>query len=94
MAMESWEGTTLAFGMTIGSREIYQENLTLNGVKLFIEQCDEVLICGIFKPLEAQKIFQTTISSNFEEDFVAWHKTKTFNFSVHRAYCTEWEAPI
>jgi hypothetical protein len=43
-----------------------------------------------FNPLEVQHILQIPISSNLEEDFVAWHKTKSFSFSVRSAYYTKW----
>jgi ribonuclease HI len=54
-------------------------------------QWDEELIRDTFHPLEVQKILEIPISPNLEEDFVAWHKTRTYIFSVRSAYYTEWE---
>jgi hypothetical protein len=51
-------------------------------------QWDKIILT--FNPLEVQHILQIPISSNLEEDFVAWHKTKSFSFSVRPAYYTEW----
>jgi hypothetical protein len=54
-------------------------------------QWEEELISSIFNPLVAQRIMQIPLSSNVDEDFVAWHKTKSFTFSVRSAYYSEWE---
>jgi hypothetical protein len=51
-------------------------------------QWDKIILT--FYPLEVQHILQIPISSNLEEDFVAWHKTKSFSFSVRSAYYTKW----
>jgi hypothetical protein len=52
---------------------------------------DESLIRDISNPLEAHKLLEIPLSQNLEEDFVAWHKTKSFTFSVRCAYYSEWE---
>jgi hypothetical protein len=52
---------------------------------------DEELVRDTFHPFEAQKILEIPISPNLEDDFVAWHKTKSYTFSVRSAYYTEWE---
>jgi hypothetical protein len=52
---------------------------------------DEVLIRDIFNPLEAEKVLEIPLSQNLEDDFVAWHKSKNFIFSVRSAYYSEWE---
>jgi hypothetical protein len=52
---------------------------------------DEALIWDIFNPLEIQKVLQIPLSQNLEEDFVAWHKTKSFTFSIRSTYYSEWE---
>jgi hypothetical protein len=48
---------------------------------------DEELVRDTFHPLEAQKILEIPISPNLDDDFVAWHKTKT---PIRSAYYTEW----
>jgi hypothetical protein len=52
---------------------------------------DEVLIRDIFNPLEAEKVLEIPLSQNLEDDFIAWHKSKKFIFSVRSAYYSEWE---
>jgi hypothetical protein len=54
-------------------------------------QWEEELISSIFNPLVAQRIIQIPLSSNVDEDFVAWHKAKSFTFSVRSAYYSEWK---
>jgi hypothetical protein len=51
---------------------------------------DEAIIQDIFNPLDAQKVLEIPLSQNLEEDFVAWHKTKSFTYSVRSAYYLEW----
>jgi hypothetical protein len=57
-------------------------------IDLVSGEWDEVLIRDNFNPLEVRKI---PLSPNLEDDFVAWHKTKNFTFSVRSAYYSEWE---
>jgi hypothetical protein len=54
-------------------------------------QWGEELIGTIFNPHVAQRILQIPISLNVDEDFVAWHKAKSFTFSVRSAYYSEWK---
>jgi hypothetical protein len=60
-------------------------------IDLATGEWDEALITNIFNPYEVQQILQILISPNFKDDFVAWHKTKTFTFTVRSAYFTEWQ---
>lgn len=52
---------------------------------------DEALIRENFLQVDAENILTIPISEHMTEDFVAWHKTKTYTFSVRSAYYTEWE---
>jgi hypothetical protein len=52
---------------------------------------DEQLLSEIFNPLDVRRILQIPISQELGEDFVAWHKTRNFCFSVRSAYYSEWE---
>jgi hypothetical protein len=36
-------------------------------------------------------MLQIPISPNPEDDFIAWHETKSYTFSVRSTYFTEWE---
>jgi hypothetical protein len=38
-----------------------------------------------FSRIEVQWILQIPVSQNLEEDFVAWHKTQSFSFTVRSA---------
>lgn len=52
---------------------------------------DETLIRNLFLPMDAERILRIPLSKHLDDDFLAWHKTKTFVFSVRSAYYTEWE---
>ena len=52
---------------------------------------DVELIRIIFLPIDAERILRIPISVHLNEDFVAWHKTKSHSFSVRSAYYSEWE---
>ena len=52
---------------------------------------DEQLIRDIFLPIDANNILAIPLSPHLQEDFVAWHKTKNFLFSVRSAYHIEWD---
>ena len=51
---------------------------------------DEVLIRDIFNPIDVGRILSIPLSEHMNEDFVAWHKTRSYTFSVRSAYYTEW----
>jgi hypothetical protein len=53
-------------------------------------QWDEELLRENLNPLDVQRILRIPLSSNPEDDFVAWHLTKTNIFSVRSAYYSEW----
>ena len=42
-------------------------------------------------PVDARNILMIPLSEHLQEDFAAWHKTKSFVFSVRSAYYIEWE---
>ena len=52
---------------------------------------DEALIRSIFLPIDMERILKIPLSKHLLEDFVAWHATKPFCFSVRPAYYIEWE---
>jgi hypothetical protein len=52
---------------------------------------DEELINSIFSPFDVEQILRIPLSQNLENDFIAWHKTKNYIFSVRSAYHIEWE---
>ena len=52
---------------------------------------DEVLIRDNFISVDAVRILKIPLSTHLTEDFIAWHKTRPFSFSVWSAYYTEWE---
>jgi hypothetical protein len=54
-------------------------------------QWDVQTLTDTFNPIEVQWILQIPVSQNLEEDFVAWHKTRSFSFTVRSAYYSEWE---
>jgi hypothetical protein len=60
-------------------------------IDTILGEWDEAIIWDIFNPLDAQKVLEIPPSQNLEEDFVAWHETKSFIFSVWSAYYLEWE---
>jgi hypothetical protein len=43
---------------------------------------DEDLIRQVFWEVDAERILRIPLSDNLGDDFIAWHKTKSFNFSV------------
>ena len=45
-------------------------------------QWDEVLIRDIFNPIDVERILCIPLSANIDEDFVAWHRTRSYSFSV------------
>ena len=45
----------------------------------------------IFHPLDVERILQIPLSESMIEDFIAWHLTKTYTFSVRSAYYAQWE---
>ena len=49
---------------------------------------DEELIRDNFMSLDAERILTIPLSEHLSNDFVAWHKTKTYVFSVRSAYYT------
>jgi hypothetical protein len=51
---------------------------------------DEALIRANLIPVDAERILRIPLSDQLSEDFVAWHHTKTFCFSVRSAYHIEW----
>jgi hypothetical protein len=53
-------------------------------------QWDSDLIRDIFNPFDAARILQIPLSENLNEDFIAWHITKSHCFSVRSAYYTQW----
>jgi ribonuclease HI len=52
---------------------------------------DEDLIRQVFWEVDSERILRIPLSDNLGDDFIAWHKTKSFNFSVRSAYYSEWE---
>jgi hypothetical protein len=55
------------------------------------DQWDEDLIRLLFTRSDAEHILRIPLSSQMSEDFVAWHHSKNFVFSVRLAYHIEWE---
>jgi hypothetical protein len=51
---------------------------------------DEDLIRMLFLQVDAERILRIPLSAQLEEDFVAWHLTKSYSFSVKSAYYSEW----
>ena len=52
---------------------------------------DEDLILDNFVSVDVERILRIPLSTQLTEDFVAWHKTRTYSFSVRSTYYTEWE---
>lgn len=52
---------------------------------------DEELIRSIFLPVDSERILRIPLSEHLTDDFVAWHKTKSFVFTFRSAYYTEWD---
>ena len=52
---------------------------------------DETLINDIFNPLDVKRILRIPLGEHLSEDFVAWHNTKSYMFSVKSAYYIEWD---
>lgn len=67
----------------------------LNTVDEFINpwtgRWDEDLILDNFVSVDVQRILRIPLSTQLTEDFVAWHKTRTYSFSIRSAYYTKWE---
>jgi hypothetical protein len=40
---------------------------------------------------DVERILKIPLSEQLIEDFIAWHYTKTYTFSVRSAYYLEWE---
>ena len=74
--------------------ETIRGNIILNTVDEFIAQdtgfWDEELLRGILNPRDVDRILKIPLSENMQDDFVAWHMTKTHTFSVRSAYYVEW----
>jgi hypothetical protein len=45
----------------------------------------------LFLQVDAERILRIPLSAQLEEDFVAWHHTKNYIFSVKSSYYIEWE---
>lgn len=82
-------------GMMSRKIETPRGNVLLRTVDELIDpltgQWDIDILESIFNPLEVRRVLQIPISPNLEDDFISWHKTKSFNFSVRSAYYLEWE---
>jgi hypothetical protein len=53
-------------------------------------QWDEQMLTDNFNPIDVSRILRIPLSENVDEDFVAWHLTKSYSFSVKSAYYLEW----
>jgi hypothetical protein len=53
-------------------------------------QRDEQMLTDNFNPIDVSRILRIPLSENVEEDFIAWHLTKSYSFSVKSAYYSEW----
>jgi ribonuclease HI len=53
-------------------------------------QWDSALIQDIFNPIDAARILRIPLSESIDEDFIAWHMTKSYCFTVRSAYYTQW----
>ena len=51
---------------------------------------DEQLVRNIFNPVDAARILCIPLNENMTEDFVAWHLSKTYTFTVRSAYYAQW----
>jgi hypothetical protein len=51
---------------------------------------DENLIWDIFNMIGVSRILSIPLNGNMDEDFIAWHFTKSYSFSVRSAYYVEW----
>ena len=51
---------------------------------------DKQLIRDIFNPIDVARILRIPVNGNMTEDFIAWHLTKTYSFSVWSAYYAQW----
>jgi hypothetical protein len=51
---------------------------------------DEELIQLIFNPLDVDRILRIPLNENMTDDFIAWHMTKSYAFSVRSAYFLAW----
>jgi hypothetical protein len=52
---------------------------------------DEELVRMLFLHIDAERILRIPLSSQLDDDFVAWHHTKNYIFSVKSAYYIEWD---
>jgi hypothetical protein len=53
-------------------------------------QWDEQMLNDNFNPTDLSRILRISLSQNVDEDFVAWHLTKSYSFSMKSAYYFEW----
>lgn len=44
-----------------------------------------------FLPVDSERILRIPLFEHLTDDFVAWHKMKSFVFTVWAAYYTEWD---
>jgi hypothetical protein len=52
---------------------------------------DEELVRSIFLQVDVERILRIPLSQHVSDDFVAWHNTKSFCFTVRSAYYIQWE---
>ena len=52
---------------------------------------DEELLRDIFSPIDVDRIVRIPLSEHLGDDFIAWHYTKSYTFSVCSAYYIEWD---
>jgi hypothetical protein len=62
-----------------------------NLIDPYTNKWDELLIRENFLAVDAECILRIPLSEYQNDDFIAWHKSKNFIFSVQSAYYVEWE---
>ena len=51
---------------------------------------DEQLVRDVFNPIDASRVLRIPLSSNMTEDFISWHLSKSYTFTVRSAYYAQW----
>ena len=53
---------------------------------------DVSLIEDLFNPIDVLRILKIPLNHNMTEDFIAWHLTKSYSFTVKSAYYVQWNS--
>ena len=56
----------------------------------YTHQWDEQILRENFNPLDVERILKIPLSEHMDNDFVAWHLSKSYSFTVRSAYYAQW----